>query len=733
MMSRPAQILRALCCGLRPALPLALVVGCSDTSWLKPSTVLTAAPGALPVAAQDEEQPTLTPQEAQEIQWLTTTLFDAAASPATRLGAARRLLALDRAEALDVLRQALEGGDPLVMMSVIGALNEKDQPTPELLGEVASVLRQAPPDALDPIALLLVKYGGDGLEAVTALAQDQNLPEAERLGPIHALSWFRSKRGVAGLLRLLDPDRSEPEAIVQASCAALGRLTGLPFGPNADRWNRWWDAAKDLSEEDWLRALVIRLTEIIAEREQEILEGHEQSRTISRRLLETLRDLYPFLSREEQINRLPGLLDDELPTVRQFGINRIDVLLRDAVPIPQEVQELLATRLKDPVPEMRLGAASLLEELRYPGLGDLVATAIETEADPRVIQRYLQVLGSNPSPTALGPIRRWLADDALGDDAAAGLWRLRETGPLPDDSLEATRTDVRQALAKRASPILAKVLAWIGSEQDATDLEPRLTDPNPAFREAVAQGFRARELVQPLLDRAEDPLVFPHAVAALAESEPTLGNLRHLAELRPTEAQAAAWQQALRTLAGRFPPAELLEVDEVLRQFPQRIDAALRAEVLARAADLAPTDLPGEERVALLMRLADLWLELAQYQGAYRLLSGLGAGDANAALEELRFRAAAMAGEYDAAALHAPEPGPWVAVLEAFAERSPAAAAALRDEISRRFAEQLTGEIRVRFDAVSQRVADALAPSEPAGDGDDDGGSPGALPPDLDE
>jgi hypothetical protein len=81
----------------------------------------------------------------------------------------------------------------------------------------------------------------------------------------------------------------------------------------------------------------------------------------------------------------------------------------------------------------------------------------------------------------------------------------------------------------------------------------------------------------------------------------------------------------------------------------------------------------------------------------------------------VRFRAAALSGHYDNAAQLTADPAGWVSALSWIVEFHPDSARALRDEIARRFADRLVGDLRTEFDAASAKLPAVTPEAETSG------------------
>lgn len=711
--------------GLARPGPIALLVGviatCAACESPSPRPWPTRAAGRQDPGAARAEAPQppsitrLTPRQRRQLGVFGPTLLNPsdAIDAETRLQAAEELLAMDMPEAMSVLKQALRNGEAKVSLAVVTAMQSSPQLTQGLLEPAVAALVNASAETVDPLSAVLVAYGDDACRQVAKLALDEAAAPTARLGPIHALGSFRSRTATVHLMALLDERRGEPQEITDAASTALMRLTGLPYGNEPGAWRRWWQEAKNQPHTEWLIKMVERLTDQVADLKQQAHAQEQATASIQKRLFDAYRDLFPVLTLEEQLRRLPDLLDDKLVRVREFAIGRLDRLLRDSVRIPEEVSQKLADRVDDEVPTLRLAAARLLDELNFQGTGDRLASRLARETDPTVAEGLIDILTERPSAKALPPLCKWLTDPDLGASAAGAVWAFVRTETLTLEQASQTRAALDRALAwQPRSPAFCRILAYIGDDNDRARLEPLLVDEDPALRAAVAEGFSHRGLRQPLLARATDEMIYPFAVAVLAEGQADLDNFELLAGLRPPSARVRGkWTKAIVKLAGRLEPADLLRADDILAAI-DHADIQLRHDVLARAEDLRPDALGPDPRAELIARLAGHLIDRGDAARAYTLVMGAQGAPPNAPLRALAFRAAVLAGKYEEAeAIHA-DPDPWVQLLTELTLHGTEAAVALQTEIGQRFLGRLNGTVLARYDAASELLATGSRPDE---------------------
>jgi hypothetical protein len=443
---------------------------------------------------------------------------------------------------------------------------------------------------------------------------------------------------------------------------------------------------------------------------------HQQDRetdAIADRLVETQRELFLMLSAEQQLARLPELLDDELAPVRAFALGRVERRLRDSERIPEPVQQKLVERLDDPneVPTSRLLAARLLVDLNHQPTPDHVAAALAAEKDPEIARGYLEILARRSTPTALELMLLWLDDPTAGEAAADAVWAVVTNGTYDEDALPTVRRAARAAYAWRATPSHVRLLGAIGEDDDEQVVVEQLDAAEPAMRRAAAEGLGHAGRLDPLLAHVRDEEVYPFAIRLVARGPQDLDTFRSLAELAPPEVHRPEWTLAVRNAAESLEPAQLIQADTFLESLPH-VDQQLRADVLARAEDLPADALTTDRMNSLMSRLARLRIELGDYQGAWDVVSRDNGAPADPALRQLGFKAAVLSGHYDEAAAINNDPDTWVRLFDELRVQRPQAAGAVAGEIHRRFGDDLTGDLGERFRTAEELLSRATANAE---------------------
>jgi hypothetical protein len=695
------------------ALAVACLAGCGGSDGSKGFLGI-----QFPSAAQEkQDEQALRQQRQLEVFDRTVRNPSPDIDPEIRRQAAEEMIAMDLPEATGRLAEALGSGEPTVELAVIDAMETAPEPVEGLMPAAVATLRDASGPRLEKLSLVLPRYGDPALDRVAVLARDQSEPPARRIGPIYALASFRTRESAVQLMHMLDEQRNEPQEIIASTGKSLERLTGLPYGSDAGQWRKWWDKLKDEPIEDWLRIMVLHLSQKTSELEREIHQQDRETDAIAERLATALRELFLTLPVEEQLARLPVLLDDELAPVRAFALGRVERRLRDSERIPDVVQQKLVERLTDPQeqPRTRLLAAMLLNDLNYHPTADLVAGVLVEEEDAEIAAGYLEILARRSTPSALNLMLLWLDDSTAGAAAADAVWAVLTNGYGDDDALPTIRRAARRAYQWQATPSHVRLLGAIGDDRDLEEVELHLDDVEPAMRRAAAEGLSFAGHLQPLRERVRDEEVYPFALRLVAQGPDDADTLRELAQLAPPEVHRLEWTQTVREAAGRLPPAELIEVDDMLESLPH-VNGQLRADVLARVADLPPDALPADEMDALLGRLVRLRIELGDYQGAYDVVARANGEATSPDLQQLGFKAAVLSGHYDEAAAANGDARAWILLYDELTAERPSAAGAVRQEIGRRFGTMLEGDLAELLRVADERLTqDTLtaAPDQP--------------------
>lgn len=667
--------------------------------------------GPIPTTANGADSP-LSSQQQRQLQIFSQIVLNPSAeiTSETRRNAAQELLAMDMPEAHDVLAQALRSGKPLLMQAAISAMQAAPTPVAALMDSAIAALATAPASVVESLSWVVARYGETARSLVSLQALDKSATVANRLGPIAALSSFDSQKAAADLMRLAADADEQPE-IIAAACEGLQRISGLSSGTDLAAWRSWWKEASALPPGQWSAFITKSLSKRAAQLQQDLQKQREINDRISRELFAAYRDLYPSLPADEQVRRLPALLQDQLVPVREFAMSRISLLLRDSVPIPIDLQHKLAERLGDDSPNLRIQAARLLDELNYEALCPLLASRLGAESSAQVLTANMDILVRRPCVEAVEPARSRLPDPTFANRAAQILWRAMENNLIPADQHALLRDDLQRALTMMESPALTRLLAWIGHEIDVAELTNRLDDDDVEQRAAVAEGFAKRGLRQPLIDRVDDAVIFPHAVRAVADGSGDLSAFAMMAGWKPLEQLKDVWIEGLTKLATKLPNDQLLAADDVLVGTANGV-TTIRILLLSKASSLTREHLTADARRTVIQRLAPLLIETGEAARAFGLLDGVNCQQLE--WQSICFRASALSGHFDRAVEVQNDSAAWVALLAEAAQRDLATAAPLCQEIARRFEGRLTPRDQTIVDDVSQRLRELSAASADA-------------------
>lgn len=648
-------------------------------------------------------------EAARDIAYDRSVLLNSQVEAEVRQVAAQRLLERydeGTATALDPIKEAILGGDPVVMGTLLDVLRTRPAPIPDLLTPLVDALRTAPPAVRDRLALGIAQYGPAGLDRASALAMDATLPAAERIGAIHAMGSFATRDSGDRLIDLAHPRREEPAEVRAATFAALRRLFPADFGDDHDAWRQWWSVARLQSREQWL----------LEQRERDRSEiGQLRARldAMNTRLVELLRDVYRGLPLEGQLERLPRDLDDPIADIRLSALDRISLLVRDSVPIPPGVRERVTARLEDPAPLVRARSARLLYELDDPAVAAQLAARLSAERDGGVVLAWLDVLALRPAPGSLDVLRPRLAPAASSEAAARAIVRMIEVDPATTDDPDLA-ADARAAFAAHPGPATARLAARLARDEDVAALAALLPGDRRELAAAVAEGFAAASRLEPLLEYATIESVYPHAVAALAAGPASIEAFRRLVALAPTEAHARDWDAAVRTLASRLPIETMPDADDVLAA-ATHVAPTLRETVLLAAALRGE---PGAGRVEVLRRLIPMLAERGEHRRTWEVLEQVNGDAADPVLADFRFTAALRLALFEEALALRAEPSEWIDVLEVIIADDPAAAERVRDEIAGRFGGTLDETTAGRLEALGARIREARAAADPGSAGE---------------
>jgi len=407
----------------------------------------------------------------------------------------------------------------------------------------------------------------------------------------------------------------------------------------------------------------------------------EEILALRMRLIEAYAIYWPLISSEYQHEQLPNVLGDSIPALRVFGIERVAVLLRDGEATIEELQ-LVVDRLRDPEPTVRMAAAKLLPEINVPGLSEYVSNSLAAEIDIQVATQELLFFQTRPHPSAVNPV---IARLELGpiETAADTLIVLLQSADIEQERKQRIVTIVQQTRQTNNLPSLITLEAMLGSDKVKRSLIHLLDNPVEAIRLAVAQGFSSAGFAEPLISRANNAVMYSHALTAL-QNQGGIGAFIDLMNLHT--ADDPSWDAAVFAITVSLDTSSLLRADDILKGMQAN---ALRLSILTSIWGDTPERTTAAKK-AIARRTVPLMISSGDAVGALQLLDVFGESIVDEDLLALRFAAAIAASAWDTAADVHPEPIHWITAWQALKKNDPATATVIKQQIIQRFDEQLT-------------------------------------------
>jgi len=659
------------------------------------------ADGDVPPAPREVGESTesaLTADQIRDLAYDRTILLAPQQDREIRLVAAQRLLSMGIQPAYEALGEGLKSGNTQVIDAVITAMNAAERPISALLDPAVEALGTAPAEISDRLAFTLMRYGDQAISRIVTLARDRSLTNGARIGAVRTLGIVPSRESGAALMAIVNPANEESDALRQAAFESLRRLSTVEHDSNYGAWRLWWSDAQRKSREEWSAELVMRWVNRAA-----ILE--RDSSALAARYVSLLRELYLERPLERQFERLPQDLADPLPQARLFALDRISVLVRDSIPIPDAVQEKVVACLDHPNSDIRRRASSLLTELDHPQLSALLATRLPGERSPQVARAWLDALALRPTAAAIEAALPWLQRSETSASAANAIWSSLNRTPPAEIDTEHLGNAAGIAYQTFPSPSAARLAAFLVNADLLQPFEAMLSGDDADLARNVAEGMAARRHTAPLLTNAGREAVLPFAIRAIVDELPTLEGLRLLLSIRPAEGLFARWEDAVRTIVRRLPPGELLDADDLLRDSPAVSDTLRETTLIAALLTDEPP--PAADQIGqLLTRVLPLLIRNGASLRGYELLATFTVrASPDVHLDDLRLRLTLLVGRFDEAAGITSDIHDWLAVLEETAEYDPAGVGRLHAEIERRWADSLTPEDRKRLEVVASHLA----------------------------
>jgi hypothetical protein len=689
-------------------IPLLLIFACSCTQHV-------ASPGA---AADLSEPASMDASSARRLQLASVILLSKTddMDAGTRAAAAAELVSLSLPQSQEILIDAMETDRIEVLQAILESMLAESKLSEAYGPPLLTLLETAPIEVRPVLAELLARHGQIDvriLPAIASIAADQTKTIEQREAAILAIGAFRHAPALAAseLMMILQQPNAAPPSITLAAREQLSRLTGMPSSTTPPQWLAWWNENRNRPAERWLEDTVDALTKQAANRIKELSEVRAARDRMSARLLAAYRDFWPLLTIEQQQSLLLPLLQDELPSVRVFGLGRLAIQLRDGHDTPGG-QEAAAALLADPDASVRAAVAALIPELDPATTDPAVIARFSEETDAAVLAAMLpRIAAIQPELITADKMTPLLAQPASRAAAINAMWTvLADQGPQDQDLAKVMLPEIRRVFELDQTPQAGALLTLIGMPEDIAMLEPRLDDDDSNWRAAIANALYTRGEFGPLIARAGDQAIYPFALRAINTGSDIMA-LEAISTLTPPEEHEAMWLQTLLDAASRA-TADALRVDDILANVPT-ITPAQRATILQvrfGADQVAEQDL-----AAIAKRLGPLVLQSGDPRAVVAVIDRVPASRIDEELLALKFEAAIRGRMYDEAAAIQAEPAAWISAFELLQATQPEAADLVRSEIVRRFEGTLDTSMRAQLGMASDPMMGDANPGEVPG------------------
>lgn len=537
-------------------------------------------------------------------------------------------------ERLAVILTEPDQGNGAARSVVCAVLAASDSPPKALLAPLVRLAADVKGPAFDSVRAALAAYPqAEAQAALCAAAQVASTPTAQRVAVIDMIGRLGEDYAAAGILAGLLTD--ENAAVANAALSAFSRMTGVEF-EDAETAAAWWRERAGLGELKWL----VRSNQ---RRRDELRALRTERQSLVERLVAAYRSSFVTLSDKDQGERLVAFLKDDVPDVRQLGLNLIAAMVIDQKEVAPEVRSTVLTLLSDPVPEIRQRAAVIAGNLRIAGAEDVMIDGLKTDHNATVRVAFAGALGRMDDVRAIDALLVSLGskDRALVAEATLSLGALARHGHA-----DATKTGkVSSALEKRFGELapddsdlrekFLRAMARIGGKSFRPIFKHEAASGrSAAVRTAAISGLATYDdgdtakIVMGLLDD-EDALVRGAATQALGRCGTTVAHFQALFERAGTAKESdstvrdKAWDAA-KALFGRLSGEARYEIVSGLSDSDD-VGVQRRRAALARSLKqdrAASNELTPRKRLLVGVMLADALLRsgdtaaaLTEYQG----------------------------------------------------------------------------------------------------------------------
>jgi len=648
----------------------------SNNTLQRPYSSLRAAPSATQSAASQPNGAVgapLPPPSASELDELLGLVTGNNTPEARKLGA-KKLLEVAGSEGVNRLALVLKASPPdaAAQLAVCQAISSTEHPPASLIDPLLGLLGVQQPEFSGPVTNALRRFEpGLVLDRLQPLARDESVAMETRLAATSALAAMSEDlRAVAALIELTGEKSNQ---IRVAALTALSRATGTEYADPAAA-AAWWKQRETFSQADWM-------AEVQARRLVENRKLQAERQLLASRLTAAYRELYLQTPESDRPRKLLSFLIDELPEVRDAGLDLVNAAITDRKDVSSEVKARLIEMISDPYPGLRLKVAQVIGDLRLANAVSRLIEAVSLEGDHRVRAALVDALGRLGGAQAVSALADRLNDDvpSVVAHAAAALASItRSTAPEDQTVIES----IASALADRFAMIpptdddlrekLLDAMTRIGTESFRPIFKAEMgPDRSVRIRRAAITGLASfadlatADDVLPLISAAE-PEIRLAAVIALGkcgrrETDLTAlsGRLDAKSESDPAVRQRA-WESYL-AIAERLPPQDHLRIAEQFAKPDDKVAQRQRLELLG-ALQTSPLRFEqlksknSDRRLDLLEAMADAHMKLGEFAPAAACLTQAadlahGAGNGRYAAFAARSVAVLLAGHEDESAM----------------------------------------------------------------------------------
>jgi hypothetical protein len=417
---------------------------------------------------------------------------------------------------------------------------------------------------------------------------------------------------------------------------------------------------------------------------------------LRQRIVDVYAKYWPLISSEYQHEQLPDVLGDPMYEIRIFGIERVGVFLRDGEATEEELQ-LVVDRLMDEDPSVRLAASKILPEINVVGLAEHVANVMANETSLDVVEQELIYFQTNSHSKAIQPTIDRMQQDPDGA-AANALIFLLNNNEVTDKTQRKILRIVLKSRQKSDLPSLITLEAMLGSDLNKRGLINMLDHPDESIQISVAKGFAYAGFEEPLIERADNSLMYMYALSALQKNVDIDSFIKLLSVRKENEPN---WDAAAFSIASSLNTRDLLRADDMLKRLKlDELRLSILNDVWKNAAEKSEA-----AQKAIARRIVPLMVDRGDPIGALQLLDTLDIDDESLNDDDLItliFTTAINASAWDAAADARPEPSLWITEWEQVVNSDPTAANVIKKQIVQRFRDLLTREQMILLD-ISQK------------------------------